>query len=51
MNEIQGIARLAGCRRCFPYRDAAGAREPMKPVIEITATVAGNSILVGDLHQ
>jgi hypothetical protein len=27
-------------------REAAGAREPVKPVVEITAKAAGNSILV-----
>ena len=32
--------------QCFPRREATGAREPVKPVIEITAKVAGNSILV-----
>ena len=32
------------CHRCFPRREATGAREPVKPVIEITAKVAGNLI-------
>jgi hypothetical protein len=42
--KIEGGSTDAGCHRCFPRREATGAREPVKPVIEITAKVAGNLI-------
>jgi acetyl esterase/lipase len=42
IGKLKAAGTSAGCRRCFPYRDAAGARESVKPVVEITAKVAGN---------
>ena len=44
--KAEGGSTSAGCHRCFPYRQAAGAGEPVMLPLEITAKVAGNSILV-----
>jgi hypothetical protein len=33
--KVEGGSTSTGCRQCFPYGEAAGARERVKPVIEI----------------